>query len=298
MSSRYKPNWAHLCELAGVTVRELVLASVDRNLNFLKVEPVSPNRGDAYEAWQAYESRLEVAVQRFDEMRLTERLGNEEFCRVNLAEFAHWCAWKGWKLPAEMEVLASEFRNPGTVDPAEWMRYRVWFLNDATLILHGIDPNSTWGEYLKWVFNLKSVSWIKDPSVRKIHRDYHALVSHFGQEGGHAPQAVLEAAQKAGFDDLDPFIDALPADESSEKTTAAWEGFDPDSPTYPPLLDIACVTHRAVTNSPDDSGTPKDRVIRWLAKNCPQLSTNAKKQIAAVCNWDSSPGRRTEKRDS
>lgn len=292
MASRYKPNWAHLRELAGVTVRELALASVDRNLDFLKVVPITPNRGDDYEAWQAYESRLEVVVQHLDEMRRKQiNYHSGEFSCVNLAEFAHWCAWKGWKIPAEMEVLASEFRNPGKVDPAEWTRYRVWFLNSATLIVHGIDPNSTWGEYLKWVFKLNSVSWIKDPAVRKIHRDYHALVSHFGQEGGHATQAVLEAAQKSGFDNLKPFIDTLPADESSKKTAAAWESFDSDSPTYPEELDIALQAWRAASTKPGSSKTPKEKAKCWLVENYPNLSEAAKDRIATVCNWDRSGGR-------
>lgn len=219
MSSRYKPNWTHLRQLAGVTVRELALASVDRNPDFLKVVPISPNRGDDYEAWQAYESRLEVVVQRLDEMRRMKiNYYGGEFSLVNLSEFSHWCRWQGWNIPPEMEDLASEFRNPGKVDPAGWMRYRVWFLNNATLIVHDIDPNSTWGEYLKWVFNLESISWIKDPSVLKIHRDYHALVSHFdfATARGQVPWAVLEAAQKAGFNNLKPFINALPADESDK----------------------------------------------------------------------------------
>lgn len=87
-------------------------------------------------------------------------------------------------------------------------------------------------------------------------------------------------------------------DDSSKKTAATWEGFDEDSPMYPRLLDMACQAHRAMTNNPDEQGTPKERITRWLAKNYSQLSTNAKKQIAAVCNWDSNPGRRTKKRDS
>lgn len=212
MNDRYRPEWAHLRSLKSVSLREAVLATLNRNQVFLGDKShFTPYQTEDYAALEHYKSRIEVAEQRINEMKSY----NRDKSAVNLAEFAHWSLWQGWDIAPEMKELADGFRDPGKVEPAEWMRYRVWFLNNATLIVHGIDPNSIWGEYLKWVFNLESVSWIKDPSVMKIHRNYHALVSHFGQECGQT-QAVLKAAHKAGFDNLSPFINALPGDESED----------------------------------------------------------------------------------
>lgn len=72
----------------------------------------------------------------------------------------------------------------------------------------------------------------------------------------------------------------------------AWEGFDPDSETYPPELDIALQAWRAVTNQRDPSKAAKEQIREWLKKHYPKLSKEARERIATVCNWERAGGRK------
>lgn len=79
--------------------------------------------------------------------------------------------------------------------------------------------------------------------------------------------------------------------KATELESLIWEGFDPDSDTYPTELDIAMQAWRAVTNRLDPSKTPKGQVQDWLEHHYPNLSEEAKQRIAVVCNWEKSGGR-------
>lgn len=75
----------------------------------------------------------------------------------------------------------------------------------------------------------------------------------------------------------------------------AWEGFDPDSDTYPSELDFAMQAWRAVTNRPEADLTVKAQIESWLNQNYPDrrtLSQEARERIAVICNWAKSGGRR------
>lgn len=96
------------------------------------------------------------------------------------------------------------------------------------------------------------------------------------------------------------FLDwALPGDFSSVAKTAesesedgvGWEGFDPESPSYPKELDIALQAWRAVTNQPKAGVTPKEQIKRWIDKTYPNHKEAATKRIAMVCNWEKTGGR-------
>ncbi|UOG91219.1 MAG: hypothetical protein L3K52_13530 [Candidatus Thiothrix sulfatifontis] len=68
--------------------------------------------------------------------------------------------------------------------------------------------------------------------------------------------------------------------------------FDSDSEHYPKELDIANIAWRAVAkNGQGGEGTPKQRLKRWLEGSGHDLSAPEIERIAAVCNWDKSPGR-------
>lgn len=68
--------------------------------------------------------------------------------------------------------------------------------------------------------------------------------------------------------------------------------FDSDSEHYPKELDIANIAWRSVAmRGMGGEGTPKQRLKRWLEGSGYDLSTPEIERIAAVCNWDKSPGR-------
>lgn len=81
----------------------------------------------------------------------------------------------------------------------------------------------------------------------------------------------------------------------AETESSNWEGFDPDSETYPPELDIAMQAWRAVTNGRDINVNPKNQIETWIDEHYPdrkKLSKEAKERIAVICNWEKSGGRR------
>lgn len=80
-----------------------------------------------------------------------------------------------------------------------------------------------------------------------------------------------------------------------ELDSTAWEGFDPDSVTYPTELDIAMQAWRAVLNRPNADLTAKAQIENWLNQNYPDrktLSQEARERIAVICNWEKAGGRR------
>jgi hypothetical protein len=79
---------------------------------------------------------------------------------------------------------------------------------------------------------------------------------------------------------------------SATSSMIIWEGFDPDSATYPPELDIAFQAWRAATTRPSKGKTAKEQLKDWLATNYPKLSGDAIDRIAIVCNWEKQAGRR------
>lgn len=81
----------------------------------------------------------------------------------------------------------------------------------------------------------------------------------------------------------------------AELEASAWEGFDPESETYPSELDMAMQAWRAATTAADSDLRPKEQIKAWLDKTYPdlkELSDEARDRIAKVCNWDRSGGRR------
>jgi hypothetical protein len=71
----------------------------------------------------------------------------------------------------------------------------------------------------------------------------------------------------------------------------AWDGFDPDSSTYPAELDIAFQAWRATSTRPDSSKTPKEQIYAWVRKHYPETSKEAQQRIAIMCNWAPRGGR-------
>ena len=71
----------------------------------------------------------------------------------------------------------------------------------------------------------------------------------------------------------------------------AWDGFDPDSSTYPAELDIAFQAWRATSTRPDSSKTPKEQIEAWVRKHYPGTSKEAQQRIAIMCNWAPRGGR-------
>lgn len=115
----------------------------------------------------------------------------------------------------------------------------------------------------------------------KLKEQYDALLADRDKAAGICERLILECDELNG--------------KCAEFEALAWEGFDPDSNTYPPELDIAMQAWRAVTIRPSADTTAKTQIERWLAENYPdrrELSQEARERIAVVCNWEKSGGRR------
>ena len=72
--------------------------------------------------------------------------------------------------------------------------------------------------------------------------------------------------------------------------------FDPESPTYPELLDIALIAHRGVSKQVSEnpdllSRSPKELILKWLNKNNRALTKQSRERVAAICNWKPGGGR-------
>lgn len=96
-------------------------------------------------------------------------------------------------------------------------------------------------------------------------------------------------AYGAGWD-----IPAELADLANEAEVSGHAGqlaFDPDDPNYPYELDIACLAWRAVTNSLQDGKTPKQQIKEWIEAHYPDVTSDARRRIATVCNWEKGGGR-------
>lgn len=65
-----------------------------------------------------------------------------------------------------------------------------------------------------------------------------------------------------------------------------------DDPRWPDELSIAVTAWNAARNNAErENKRPGAYIREWLAKNCPELTREARKRIATVANWDKSPGR-------
>jgi hypothetical protein len=71
--------------------------------------------------------------------------------------------------------------------------------------------------------------------------------------------------------------------------------FDADAPDYPELLSIAVRACEHARKGGD--GTPKQRVIAFLAEQYESLPQNARDAIAQVANWQKAGGRPTKRSD-
>lgn len=124
-------------------------------------------------------------------------------------------------------------------------------------------------------------------------------------------RGVMVGDWKDNYDKLKAQFDTLNADrdkiieicnrliaerEALQERVAAleaspWKGFEPESPTYPPELDVAMQAWVAVSGDRDTSMTVKEQVADWVEPRF-KLSGEALQRIAIVCNWEKDGGRR------
>jgi hypothetical protein len=177
-----------------------------------------------------------------------------------------------------------------------WLQYALWSLDDAVLLLYGIAPKSKRAAFLK-----KSLSSGTEPRGkrdREVYATYHkaqraidarVLPYQFDNKGVE-PHVFLRWAEDNDF----PMPEGLSAyrvrwNKETGKSPA-WEGFDPDSETYP--REIALQAWRAVTNRRNPSQTAKEQIRKWLDEHYPDLSKEAMERIAIICNWEKAGGMR------
>lgn len=219
-------------------------------------------------------------------------------------------------------------------DFGHWSKAAHWTLDEAIALALGKNPQVVTWDRVKELTNIspfaQHYAQIRDLAQRaKVWNQLYdpVLPSIFlawaRRSDIDIPQELLEQVEKRGivvadwkdrYDKLKEQFDLLLADrekiveicqrlirerdeltgKAAELESLAWEGFDPESDTYPPELDIAMQVWRAVTNHPDSSMTAKEQIENWLSKNYPdrrKLTLEARSRIAVLCNWEKSGGR-------
>lgn len=221
------------------------------------------------------------------------------------ADFVHWSKAAHWTLE---EAIALSFgKNPQVVT---WKRIQE---------LVNISPFAKrYAQTLDLALRAKAWNQLYDPVLPGI------FLAWARRSEIDVPNELLEQVEKRGvvvadwkdnFEKLKEQFDVLLADRANiagicqrliqerdelkgkveELDSLAWEGFDPDSGTYPSELDIAMQAWRAVTNRPTADLTAKEQIENWLNQNYPdrrKLSQEARERIAVICNWEKSGGRR------
>lgn len=239
---------------------------------------------------------------------LQARLDREEQARVfnqpqSRADFDYWARATYWKLD---EAIALSFgKAPELVN---------WTVIEK--FVHISPFAKQYARRRELAIRAKNFNQLYDPVVPTL------FLAWARRTGIEIPAELLQAVESLGvviadwkelFDKAKASRDAL-AEECEQLAAAnstlvdrctaaeaalaqlrasAWEGFDASAENYPYELDIAMVVWRAVSNSAsDEKGTVKQRIQAWLETHYPDLSDEARKRIAVICNWEKSAGRR------
>lgn len=219
-------------------------------------------------------------------------------------------------------------------DFVHWSKAAHWTLDEAIALSFGKDPKVVTWERVKEFSLIslfaRRYEQVRDLALRAKawNQLYDPVLPSFflawaKRSDIEVPQELLEQIEKRGivvadwkdaYDKLKEQFDVILTDrdklargceffiqerdkyksKAEELESLAWEGFDPESDTYPPELDIAMQVWRAVTNHPDSSMTAKEQIENWLSKNYPdrkKLTLEARSRIAVICNWEKSGGR-------
>ena len=212
--------------------------------------------------------------------------------KVDLCLFATWVRdlREGWDAPDEL--LAMAHQRPQDVNWDYWGALDLWPLDTACKLISGYDPHEpTRREDIenrdanrpKWVNVYHQAHSSKKAGNLSITDGEEVKPAEFltwAREKAYPVQRELEAAVSRFHPKFE------------DRQEAAWEGFDPDSDTYPPELDIALQAWRAATKQRDLSKTVKKQIREWLEVHYPkEVSKEAKERIAVVCNWERAGGK-------
>ena len=188
-----------------------------------------------------------------------------------------------------------------------WLQMSEVSLLEAVALICGMNP-----EEADWFFLLKkpaadgSSSHSPHPPelCRAFRRAYRMAVGNFPPSGDlPVVHSYVKGAQSVGDTPVlfREFIDwslrkRLSVDPALASSAAAsapshWEGFDPDSLTYPKLLDIAFQAWRFATTTAPTTAHPKRMVLEFLRERYPDLPEASREKIAAICNWKPFGGR-------
>lgn len=278
--------------------REKRLLEIEAYQKELKTHPVNDLLA-LYHAEKAKESQEYRAKAELEEQK---RFFNQPSAK---ADFGHWSKAAHWTLD---EAIALSFgKNPQIV---------TW---DRVKELTNISPFAQRYAQIRDLAH-RAMAWkqLYDPVLPGI------FLAWARRSEIDVSQELLEQIEKRGivvadwkdnYDKLKEQFDVLLADRDKvadicrrliqerdelkdrvvELDSLAWEGFDPDSATYPTELDIAMQVWRAVTNRPHADLTAKAQIENWLNQNYPDrktLSQEARERIAVICNWEKAGGRR------
>lgn len=221
------------------------------------------------------------------------------------ADFEHWTKAAHWTMD---EAIALSFgKDPKVVT---WERVKAFihvspFAQRYEQVRDLALRAKAWNQLFDPVFPGIFLAWAKRTEI-DVPLELHELVEKRG---------IVVADWKDAYDKLEEQFDLLLVDRDKvadickrliqerdefknrvvELDSTAWEGFDPDSVTYPTELDIAMQAWRAVTNRPNADLTAKAQIENWLNQNYPDrktLSQEARERIAVICNWEKAGGRR------
>ena len=202
-----------------------------------------------------------------------------------------WANRKNLDVPEELEKIITE-QIERELKPCRferWVGLDSWALAQAGFILHGLEPQPLeWGKIYAPESVLATIDFLRNSA--ETGEIKHEWRSEYGRDIlWFRPAAVIAWAKQKNIalpEKLDGFLVA------QKENFLGWEGFDPDSATYPPELDIAFQAWRwASSNTNPESKSPKQLILGWLNENYSSLDTNAKERIATICNWNKKGGR-------
>lgn len=217
-------------------------------------------------------------------------------------------------------------------DFEHWSKAVYWSLDEAIALIFGKNPETVTWKRVQEFTNISAFArqFAKVRDLARRAKDFNQLydpvlpgifLAWARRSEIDVPKELLEQIEKRGvvvadwkdnYDKLKEQFDLLLVDRDkladickrliqerdglkgkvAELESLAWEGFDPESNVYPEELDIAMQAWRAVTTRPDPKMTAKEQIDRWVNKNYPKLSKEARTRISVVGNWEKAGGRR------
>ena len=187
---------------------------------------------------------------------------------MSLREFAAWVHRIGWEAPPELLAIGDQ--RPQNVNWNYWGALDLWPLDAACKLISGDNPNEPTrpGDIENPDINPPGVGERVSPSRERNKSRKSQRVN--GEEV--KPTEFLTWAREKVYPVQRELEEAVSRfhPRFEDRQEAAWEGFDPDSDTYPPELDIAVQAWRAATKQKRLKQNREKQIREWLEAHYPK----------------------------